>query len=223
MGTRAGDFGPSEAGKAGASARQVYEARKARREREIRNRHPVIAPVILALRDHPAHELAWAPGAEGEGRLAGALESCIGKDSVLLSDRCMPGSRANIDHLVVASSGVWVIDSKRYKGKVKVVRSLFGADRLMIGSWDQSGLANGLEQQVAAVAASVLESGIATPVQGVLCFVDTELPGLLTPTFRGFPLIRPRALARRIRKSGALPAARVHALARELGAAFPPA
>jgi hypothetical protein len=36
-----------------------------------------------------------------------------------LHDRRIPGSRANIDHVVVAPSGVWVIDAKLYQGKVE--------------------------------------------------------------------------------------------------------
>jgi nuclease-like protein len=35
-------------------------------------------------------------------------------------------SRANIDHIAIAPSGVWVIDSKRYKGRVSVSRPLLG-------------------------------------------------------------------------------------------------
>ncbi len=50
----------------------------------------------------------------------------------MLHDRRIPGSRANIDHIAIATSGVWVIDAKRYKGKVQVSRPLFGQPKLTI-------------------------------------------------------------------------------------------
>jgi hypothetical protein len=36
--------------------------------------------------------------------------------AVVLHDREVPGTRANIDHLVVAGDGVWVVDTKRWAG-----------------------------------------------------------------------------------------------------------
>jgi hypothetical protein len=38
----------------------------------------------------------------------------------VLTDRHVPGdSEANIDHVVVASSGVWIIDSKKWSGEIR--------------------------------------------------------------------------------------------------------
>ena len=61
-------------------------------------------------------------GAAGERRLGDLLDRLAagGRISVL-HDRGLPGSSANIDHLVVAASGVWVIDAKNYTGRVEVV------------------------------------------------------------------------------------------------------
>jgi hypothetical protein len=39
---------------------------------------------------------------------------------VALHDRRMPCSQANIDHIVLVPSGVWVIDSKRVRGRIRV-------------------------------------------------------------------------------------------------------
>jgi len=36
---------------------------------------------------------------------------------VALHDRKVPGTRANIDHLVITPWDVWTIDAKRYVGK----------------------------------------------------------------------------------------------------------
>jgi hypothetical protein len=38
---------------------------------------------------------------------------------VVLHDLAVPGSPANVDHLVIGSSGVFVIDSKQWPGRVR--------------------------------------------------------------------------------------------------------
>jgi hypothetical protein len=37
-----------------------------------------------------------------------------------LHDLAVPGSRANIDHLVIGPTGLWVVDSKAFRGRVVV-------------------------------------------------------------------------------------------------------
>jgi hypothetical protein len=49
-------------------------------------------------------------------RLLGPLEQ---QGYVVLHDLAVPGSRANIDHLVIGRSGVFVIDSKQYRGRLR--------------------------------------------------------------------------------------------------------
>ena len=67
------------------------------------------------MQDAPQHERSWARGAGGEELVARALAKHC-PDVAVLHDRRIPGSRANIDHIAVAATGVWVIDTKRYKG-----------------------------------------------------------------------------------------------------------
>ena len=38
---------------------------------------------------------------------------------MVLHDRAVPGGRANIDHIAVVPSGVWVIDTKHYRGRLE--------------------------------------------------------------------------------------------------------
>jgi hypothetical protein len=40
----------------------------------------------------------------------------------VLNDRRVPGSRGNIDHVVVGAAGVYVIDAKRYQNAVVRIR-----------------------------------------------------------------------------------------------------
>ena len=92
----------------------------------------------------------------------------------MLHDRAAPMSRANIDHIAIAPSGVYVIDCKRYSGKIEVTAPLFGAQKLIIKGRDRTSLIKSLERQVAHVKAALgdLDEGI--PVHGCLCFVAPE-------------------------------------------------
>jgi len=39
---------------------------------------------------------------------------------VVLHDLAIPGSRANIDHLLIGPGGVFIIDSKQYRGRLQL-------------------------------------------------------------------------------------------------------
>ena len=58
-------------------------------------------------------------GAAGEYLMDQTLHSRLSKDSVILTDRRIPGTKINIDHVVVAESGVWIMDSKNWKGRIE--------------------------------------------------------------------------------------------------------
>jgi hypothetical protein len=214
------DIPAIDAGKAGASARRAYERRRANREAQALGRR--FGALRLALGSAPAHERAWLSGAEGEEEVARRLAKHLGEDAVLLHDRRMPGSRANIDHIAVAASGVWVIDAKRYKGKVVVSKPLFDEPKLMIGGRNRSPVADSLARQVDAVEAVIAGFEAAVPVHGAFCFVGTELPAIGTLTFRGYPLLAPRRLAARIKKGGRTVEPKLlHAVAAHLGSHLP--
>jgi hypothetical protein len=166
-------------------------------------RHPRVGGLLLALANPPAHESSWARGADGEALVAAALEARCRPEVALLNDRRVPGSSANIDHIAVAPSGVWVIDAKRYKGRIRVVNPPFGPSRLEIGGRDRSSLVAGLTGQVELVK-SVVAPVCQAPVHGALCFVDGELPLVRTPVMAGFPLLHRRSLAKRVNADGPL-------------------
>ena len=78
-------------GAAGASARREHERRKAKRESGVRERHPRIGGVILALQDAPQHETSWGRGAGGEELVEQALaKRCPGV--TVLHDRRATGT-----------------------------------------------------------------------------------------------------------------------------------
>ena len=207
-------------GSPGASARREHERRRTARERAVRNRHPRLGDLLLALGQAPAHERAWERGAEGEERAAGRLERLLaGTDIFLLHDRRIPGSGANIDHLAVGPGGVTVIDTKRLVGKVEV-RGRGARLELRVGGRDRTKLLDGAERQRSAVEA-VIE---AVDVRAALCFVDTAglpLLGRLTP--RGILVDGPRGVARLAKRPGPSHATATRAIVALLESTFPPA
>jgi hypothetical protein len=62
---------------------------------------------------------AWR-GAAGERRTARLLGRLEQRGWVLLHDLAIPGSPANIDHLLIGPGGVVVIDSKQYRGRLQL-------------------------------------------------------------------------------------------------------
>ena len=63
----------------------------------------------------------WRRGAEGEVATA-ALLARLPRRWAVLHDRAVPGSSANIDHLVIGPTGVWVVDTKSTRAPLRVKR-----------------------------------------------------------------------------------------------------
>jgi hypothetical protein len=73
----------------------------------------------LRFRPSP-NAVAWRMGAAGERRTARLLAALERQGWAVLHDLAVPGSRANIDHLVIGPGGVFVIDSKQYRGRLQL-------------------------------------------------------------------------------------------------------
>lgn len=214
-------------GNAGASAQHEYERRVASRQSRVNQRFGRhIGGVILALTDEPSSTKAWARGSEGERELAKALAEVEGVR--VLHDRRVPGTRGNIDHVVVAPSGVFVVDAKRYAGRIRVrdVGGLFkGDERLYVGRRDCSGLAENMKWQVQAVEEALGRAAVEPrpPVVPVLCFVRGEWPLLSPPvSYRGVRLEGPRSIQRLIRRESLLDDDAMDRAWRGLAGALPP-
>ena len=214
-------------GTAGASARREYERRHANRETRVKGRlGERLGGVVLALTDDPQSARAWARGARGEEELAAALAEVPGVR--VLHDRRVPGTRGNLDHLVLAPAGVFVVDAKRYQGTIRIRDrgGWFRTDlRLYVGHRDCSGLAEHMDWQVEAVEDALRAAGVdpLPPTTPVLCFVDGEWPLLRRPTaFRGVRLEGTRSIRRLITGSQVLDEATIERLTRVLAAALPP-
>ena len=214
-----------EAGTAGASARREFERRRDKREQRIRTAHPKLGGLILALSDDPHSTKAWERGAVGEELMAQRLKD-LPETFQVLHDRRIPGTRANIDHIAIGPSGVWVIDAKRYKGKRPALHTEGGlfrprTEHLRIGGRDGAKLVDGVQSQVARVTAAL--DDLVAPVVGVLCFLEADWP-LVGGSFtvNGVQVTWPRALVKMLTEKETLELD-VNAIHAELARAFPSA
>jgi hypothetical protein len=224
------DAGPAtvqvvESGTAGASARREFERRKAKREQRIRTQHPRLGCLILALSEERQSTTAWDIGALGEERLGRGLDRTASETVKVLHDRRIPGSEANIDHVAVTRSGVYVIDAKKYRGRphLKIEGGLLRprVERLLVGSQDCTKLVDGVLKQVDVVR-GVLDNDV--PVLGVLCFVEADWP-LIGGSFttRGVQALWPKKLYPQLQADGQLAAESIADIYRRLANALPAA
>ena len=216
-------------GTAGASAKREYERRKGKRETRIREAHPYLGALILAVSDDPQSTRAWAIGARGEEVLGQRLDRIAGPGVHVLHDRRIPGTRANIDHIVVCPSGVFVIDAKKYTGRpnLRVDGGLFRprTETLLVGSRDRTALVAGARKQVDLVRAALDHAGLAEiPVHGMLCFVEADWPVIGGAfTTGGVHVLWPKKALELVAKPGPENDQRAREIHRVLASSFPAA
>jgi hypothetical protein len=176
-----------------------------------------------------SEEKRWATGARGEEILASALAAKC-PDALLLHDRRIPKSRANIDHIAVTATGVYVIDAKRYRGKIEVRSPIFGKPKLVIAGRDRTKLVTGLERQVDVVKTVLAAVAPEVPIHGCFCFVapegllaDVGLPVMRTLKINGYPLYYSRRLAKLLNRPGALTREQAEPICNQLARQLPPA
>lgn len=177
---------------AGASAADHHRALLSRKGPEAYDGVPLadllgpLAPIESA----PAAK--WRRGAEGERRTAQLLAPLRHLGWTVLHDRRIPGSAANVDHLVVGPSGVWVVDSKLWRGRVRVLgdgRLWYGRrcldDDLRVLRWAASEIGRALGGHG--------RTSKPLPVHPVLCVHGARLPRAQL-LFDGANLAAPMAL-----------------------------
>jgi hypothetical protein len=217
-------------GTPGAGARVEHAKRLERHQSRVRTRHPRLGGVILALSDEPQHVTAWRTGAVGEEEFGRKLSQAASQNLIVLHDRKLPGSRANIDHIAVTPGCVWVLDAKRYKGKVETRgHGLFSRrpPDLFVGGRNQTKLVEGVKKQVQTVRSILApfadeQSSGELQVRGGLVFIGADF-GLFASPFAvdGVWVGWGKAIRKRLTSEGqsALPdAAIAKRLARELRA-----
>lgn len=79
---------------------------------------------------------SWASGAAGEQATARLLAPLARRGYCVLHDRAVPGSKANLDHLVAGLFGVAYVDSKHWRSKRS--RIVVNGGLLRYGAYDQT-------------------------------------------------------------------------------------
>jgi hypothetical protein len=149
----------------------------------------------LRFRSSP-EAIAWRRGAAGERRTARLLGPLERQGWVVLHDLAVPGSQANIDHLVIGPGGIFVIDSKQYRGRLQLDPS----GRLWHGRYP-------LAPSLQAVSFEADQAAQVLPDPGVVVLPLVAVHGAQVPwgkvVMQGVPVIPARRLPSMLR---ALPA-----------------
>lgn len=118
-----------DVGVAGGSARKIADRQQARRKLArqarddgIRDAHPRVGKLLVKARHvlaEPDKPTSWQKGASGEESAGKTLDRLAGEGFVVLHDRRKPGTKWNIDHVVVGPKGVYAIDAKHCSGPAR--------------------------------------------------------------------------------------------------------
>jgi len=230
---------------AGGSAQRQYDRRAAKEmaakekrvaddakwRETIRKQRPILGRVVTTVTPKPTigtesqSTVAWKVGAEGERRVAEVLADAKGVQ--MLHDRRVPGTRANIDHIAVGPSGVFVIDAKKYNGAVDVrdVGGLFRTDeRLYVNRRDRTKLVDAVLWQVGVVRSALGADFKDVRASGVLCFIGADWGWRMRPkSIKDVTVLWPLALADHVGVIGELMPEQVVAIAERLRAELKPA
>jgi Nuclease-related domain len=147
----------------------------------------------VGLRFRPSLDaVAWRRGAAGERRTARLLSPLERHGWAVLHDLAVPGSQANIDHLMIGPGGVFVIDSKQYRGRLQ----LDGFGRLWHGHYP-------LAPTLQAVSFEADQAAQVLPDPGVAVVPIVAVHGAQVPwskvVVEGVPVVSARRLPRMLR------------------------
>ena len=209
-----------------ASTEREYRRRTANADHGIdAGRGPsVLGRVMKLLADEPSSTTASVNGVEGERRLTRLLDTEL-VDAVALHDRNVPTTRGNLDHLVIAPSGIWLIDARRDAGEVECRSTgAFGSGEpgLFVDGRNQTRLVHAMGWHVAAVRAQLDTIGFGeVPVRPVVCFTSSRWARGISPfDVHGVLVTWPSALVEAIGAPGPLDVRLIDLVASHLGSAL---
>lgn len=138
----------------------------------------------------PAEARYWSKGARGERRTAAYLEPLLRRGFVVLHDRQLPGSRANLDHIAIGPAGIFVIETKYISGTIEVLN-----DRLFVSDHDRGAYLEQVYREAigAQVALGDLLNVLRLTVTPILCIHGARTP-FFDRTVGGVQLVSGRDL-----------------------------
>jgi hypothetical protein len=149
-----------------------------------------IARTLSLLFVAPAHVRAWDIGAGGEERLGSILASLEFDGFIVMHDLRVPGGRENIDHLLIGPQGIFVVETKTYRGSVRVK-----GGELYINGRRKTGFFDQVERQLAAVEGTL----DMTSVRAFICVLEGDFPWFGRPSARGIDVVPPKRLVETVR------------------------
>jgi hypothetical protein len=99
---------------------------------------------------------SWSTGADGEVIVGRSLDRLESKGVVTLHDRRVPGSRANIDHISVGPSGIFLVETKCYRGARVATSGIRSRKRLIVGRKESTKFVSTLLRQKSLIERQVL-------------------------------------------------------------------
>ena len=127
---------------------------------------------------------AWRIGARGEEATATRLTQ-LPESFRVLHDLPMPGSRANIDHVVVGPTGVFTVETKNYQSGVEIKRGTVWAS-----GRDRSEIVDQADRQAQAIAIKTGQD--VTPL--IVIHGGVRVGWFSSPIVRGVRLCGPKSL-----------------------------
>ncbi len=219
-----------EASGAGAGARYEYE-RRALREASEKERKwgKVLSFLTLPWQTTSFETRAWLQGSKGEAKLGALLDAWSARhDGTVLHDcraSLRPGARSNIDHIAIAPTGVYVIDTKTFAGTVAVHRGgipfLRESPTLLVRGVDRTNLVDRMDWQVETVQRAM--DDLTVPINPILCIMPRYAASWKgTFRIRRVLITDAQGLIRLLRRRGTLHSDARETIARRLQSALPP-
>lgn len=154
--------------------------------------------VMSALFTTPNSITAWQTGAEGELRTGRVLAALEPKGFRILHDRKIPGARsANIDHIAIGPPGVFVVETKSYKGSLQI-----RGDEIFVAGRRKNGWIDEVRREAAAVETALADEIAAHgwAVTPVICVHRADLPWFRSEV-KGVRIVSGKDLVSRLGKA----------------------
>lgn len=112
-------------------------------------------------------------GLVGEIGIAKELERLASEYGLtVLHDLSMPDSKANIDHVVITRTAIFVVDAKNYAGVVRIGKNRAGIKTLYVGRNSQSAIVTKLKKYADAISEFLIQEGVQVRVVPLLAFYN---------------------------------------------------
>jgi hypothetical protein len=154
----------------------------------------VVASTLVAT---PNSITAWQTGAQGELRTGRLLEPLEGEGFRILHDRKIPGSRANIDHIVIGPPGIFVVETKSLGGALQI-----RDDEVFVSGRRRTKMIDEVKREALAVQTALAKELAARGwmVSPIICVHRADLPWLRSEV-AGVRIVSGKDLVKRLREA----------------------